>query len=47
LTQGEYAYTYRFGISTNGQQPTAWTYADIDGTNNGFSIDHLGSLLVI
>ncbi len=42
-----YAYTFRFGISNGGQIPAAWTYADLDGSTNGLSIDQLGALLVV
>jgi VCBS repeat-containing protein len=47
LTPGNYAYTYRFGISVGGQTPVDWTYADLDGTANGFDFNQLGSMTVL
>jgi VCBS repeat-containing protein len=47
LAPGEYAYAYRFGVSSDGQPPTSWTYADLDGSSNGFGIGQLGELLVL
>jgi len=47
LLPGEYGYAYRFGLSTDGQAPVSWTYADLDGSSNGFDVDHLGSLFVV
>lgn len=41
LSAGSYSYTYRFSFDT-----TTWTYADLDGTTNGFSSSQLGSLTV-
>src|SRR5262249_7053589 len=46
LAPGAYAYAYRFGISPDGQVPISWTYADLDGSSKGFSIDHPGLLRV-
>ena len=46
---GQYSYTYRFGFATSGNQPSSWTYADLDGNGmpgSGFSIDQLGLLTV-
>ena len=46
LTAGKYSYTYRFGVSVNGQAPLDWTYADLDGSGNGFAVDQLGVMTV-
>jgi hypothetical protein len=40
---GEYAYTYRFGLSADSNPPTVWTYADLSGTADGFQHDQLGT----
>jgi VCBS repeat-containing protein len=47
LSPGNYAYAYRFGLSTDGQTPISWVYADLDGSGNGFQFSQLGSLFVI
>jgi VCBS repeat-containing protein len=47
LLPGEYGYAYRFGLSTDGQAPVSWAYADLDGSANGFHPSQLGSLFVI
>jgi VCBS repeat-containing protein len=47
LLPGEYSYAYRFGISNNGEEPTAWTYADSDGSSNGLDITLLGTVNVL
>jgi VCBS repeat-containing protein len=46
LTVGTYAYTYRFGVSVNGQAPLDWTHADLDGSGNGVTLDQLGVMTV-
>jgi hypothetical protein len=46
LATGIYSYAYRFGLIVDSNPPAAWTYADLDGTANGFSTSQLGTLTV-